>query len=213
MKTNHFAVRLDDDELTQADILFDLGSLLSTYDSAIARKEAFECLRRSLDVKSLYLGVGHVECARTEELLNGIIQSTNRQESSSSMSIMERINSSRVSLSSLLNQAALMGGDGTRPSTRSSAFGSCSSAASRGAHRLTAKSRQADSDRRSRNEQELNAWISQNSLIEVIPVSGTQAAANLSPKSSTLIETRTVSSTPKVYQLFTLFPSYLFKIT
>ncbi len=61
---------LDDDEKnTISTILYDLGCLLSNYESVILRKEGIECLRRSLDMKSLLFGPTHTECELIKEFL------------------------------------------------------------------------------------------------------------------------------------------------
>ena len=45
-----------------SEILFDLGCLLTSYDSIISKKEALDYLRRSLDLKVLLLGPNHPDC-------------------------------------------------------------------------------------------------------------------------------------------------------
>ena len=45
-----------------SEILFDLGNLLITHDSYISKREAIDCLRHSLDIKLLILGIDHSDC-------------------------------------------------------------------------------------------------------------------------------------------------------
>lgn len=56
-----------------AEILFDLGCLLATYDSKISKNEALDCIQRSLDIKILLLGPEHTDCLIINKKLNEIV--------------------------------------------------------------------------------------------------------------------------------------------
>lgn len=53
-----------------AEILFDLGCLLSTFDSHISKKEAIDYIRRALDIKVLLFGPNHNDCSIINSKLN-----------------------------------------------------------------------------------------------------------------------------------------------
>ncbi len=85
-KKNVSHEHLDDDEKNSiSTILYDLGCLLSNYESIILRREGIECLRRSLDIKSLIFGPNNPECELIKEFLtfveiqNNIVPSENGQ--------------------------------------------------------------------------------------------------------------------------------------
>jgi hypothetical protein len=63
----------NEEQNTIAEILFDLGCLLSTYDSHISKKESIECLRRCLDIKTLIMGLNHTDCVIIKKRLNEIV--------------------------------------------------------------------------------------------------------------------------------------------
>ena len=62
-----------EEQNTIAEILFDLGCLLATYESHISKREAIEYLRRSLDIKTLILGLNHSDCFIIKKRLNEIV--------------------------------------------------------------------------------------------------------------------------------------------
>ncbi|CAF0992027.1 unnamed protein product [Brachionus calyciflorus] len=70
----------NDDQNQLAEILFDLGGLLSNFDSIISKKEALECLRRSLDIKILIFGSNHDDCLIIKNKLNEILSQIARQQ-------------------------------------------------------------------------------------------------------------------------------------
>jgi hypothetical protein len=50
---NYEKLNLNEDENRVAEILFDLGLLLITFDFKISKRESIDCLRRALDIKLL----------------------------------------------------------------------------------------------------------------------------------------------------------------
>ena len=63
----------NEEQNNTAEILFDLGCLLATYDSRISKKEALDCIRRALDIKVLLLGPEHSDCMIINRKLNDTI--------------------------------------------------------------------------------------------------------------------------------------------
>jgi len=63
----------NEEQNNTAEILFDLGCLLTTYDSRVSKKEALDCIRRALDIKVLLLGPEHSDCVIINRKLNETI--------------------------------------------------------------------------------------------------------------------------------------------
>jgi len=63
----------DEEQNNTAEILFDLGCLLATYDSRISKEEALDFIRRALDIKVLLLGPEHSDCIIINKKLNEAI--------------------------------------------------------------------------------------------------------------------------------------------
>ena len=53
-----------------AEILFDLGCLLTTFETNISKKEAIDYIRRALDIKVILFGPNHADCTIINKKLN-----------------------------------------------------------------------------------------------------------------------------------------------
>jgi hypothetical protein len=161
-------LNLAEEENTMAEILFDLGCLLATYDSLISKNEALDCLRRALDIKSLHLGANHSDCQiikstltettvetaqfQQEQNLRGELESSGGE--SSFRALMSRVASSghvtqrsQQDSSSATSEVNKQGRKSARPSV----------------HRgLLLRSKVGEKN-------ELDAWIERNSVVELIP--------------------------------------------
>lgn len=150
----------NEEQNTIAEILFDLGCLLFTFESNISKREAFDCLRRSLDIKILLLGAEHMDCKIIKKKLNEI----NSYLSMYSYSLSRGFNmeNSREQLS------------------RTSSFGNRSTSSIKIYAQVSPRKKlekylqnfrkQNDLGSESNTVSgELNEWIKKNSIIEVIP--------------------------------------------
>ena len=64
---------MNDEKNTIAEILYDLGCLLATYESNLSKREAIDFLRRSLDIKVLIFGEKYWDCQVIKKRLNEIV--------------------------------------------------------------------------------------------------------------------------------------------
>lgn len=181
-------LNLAEEENTMAEILFDLGCLLATYNSLISKNEALDCLRRALDIKSLHLGANHSDCQiikstlteatvetaqfQQEQNLRGELESSGGE--SSFRALM-----SRVASSGQVTQRSLQ--DSSSAASEVNKQGRKSARPS-GVHRgLLLRSKVGEKN-------ELDAWIERNSVVELIPakayaatiVGGSRKATNSS---------------------------------
>lgn len=130
------------EENNKADILFNLGYLLSTFDSLIIKKEAFNFLRRSLDIKLLNNDELHPECQKIKSVLYKIAVETAHQYSQN-----ENIDSSIKNESQNIFNKRFCSLNTIKREKRS-------------------LNNYSEMNRRVNQRNELNQWIMKNSLIE-----------------------------------------------
>ena len=139
-----------------AEILYDLGSLLGTFDSSIARREAVDCVQRSLDIKALILGPSHPDCIIIKQKLNEII--FENAQLNAYLSSKASLNKGNVRRENYLM---------SRPSSTNKTY-SESAPKVKLVKCLRELKRQIGVDPDSVNTQ-LDLWIKKNSIIEKIP--------------------------------------------
>lgn len=72
-KNNSNKLMRSEEKNNISEILFDLGCLLSSYESSVSKKEALDYIRRALDIKVLQLGPNHADCLIIKKKLNEIV--------------------------------------------------------------------------------------------------------------------------------------------
>ena len=139
-------INTNNDQNTIAEILFDLGGLLATFEPILSKKEAIECLRRSLDIKTLILGADHDDCKLIKTRLSDIIAELACQKNQS-------VNSHAASLSR--ETISILGKEK-------------SSIRSRSNPKMTPISRNKKIETIGSNTDKLDEWIKKNSVTELI---------------------------------------------
>lgn len=160
--TQHLAqstkINTNDDQNTVAEILFDLGGLLATFEPTLSKKEAAECLRRSLDIKTLILGADHDDCRIIKTKLSDILTEVARQKNHSVNTLATSL--SRETISMLGSQK--------------------NSIRSQSNVRKTQISRSKKFVTVDANSNGLDKWIKRNSVIESISKSNMQSKLEIS---------------------------------
>ena len=149
-------LKLNEEENRIAEILFDLGLLLVTFDSKISKREAVECLQRSLDIKLLVFGPEHADCRVIKKKLSEVVA-----EYSSSRSVSRAASK----LESASRDQLAPSGLSTRPGSSSvKAYVDVSPK-----KRIESLRKQNSLYANASDENDLSRWIKRNSIIEVIP--------------------------------------------
>ena len=145
-----------------SEILFDLGSLLSTFESAISKREAVESIQRSLDIKALIFGVDHPDCMVVKERLNEIIF-----DSAQANTMQSSKNSSKLYMISEINTTTRGKNVNTRPSTSIKNYPETTSRIKLVNCIRELKSQLGNDQTLEHNP--FDEWIKKNSIIEKIP--------------------------------------------
>jgi len=152
LKTNpNSKLIVNEDPNAVAEILFDLGCLLATFESSLSKREAVDCLRRCLDLKVLIFGPNYIDCQMIKKKLGEILlenaQHLNKT-SSKNEKTREQTVTSRLSGTS-------------RPQ---SGFSDISPKKV-----IETLKKQNQIDAKSNGGNLLTEWIRKNSIIEIIP--------------------------------------------
>ncbi len=163
---------LSEEQNTIAEILFDLGCLLSTYESPISRKEAIDCLRRSLDIKTLIMGLNHADCVIIKKRLNEIVaENINKLKSSSEQLQLHRsqsiIDPSRDIRSAMRPVSSVRQYVEVTPRQRLNKY--LADFTKYDANSPSANPTGSNSSGSQLPNNPLDQWIRQNSIIEMIP--------------------------------------------
>lgn len=164
-QNNEFKLDSSELENTIAEILFDLGSLLSTYEAKISKNEAVDCLRRSLDIKILILGASHWECEIIKKKLNEVSVDTAQCAATNTnpmVTPVSRLESLDDNLRALLSRSSSIN---NKASATPRVTSSCKLPSARKSLDKFVNKRKQESDM----SKELDKWIANNSIIEVIP--------------------------------------------
>lgn len=142
-----------------AEILFDLGCLLTTYETKLSKKEGIECLRRSHDIKVIILGANHPDCVGIKNKIHDLVRENviKQTRKSSGNSIREQIIPSRNNSSG-----------SSRPATSVKSFAETSPKVQL-EKCLKEIRKHADFNMNSNENDDLDKWIKKNSIIELIP--------------------------------------------
>jgi hypothetical protein len=153
---------------TIAEILFDLGCLLSTFDSNISKKESIDYLRQSLDIKILLLGIDNDECQVIINELNKTIEqlilAQKRQHNSMNIRSISSATSTASNLSRSRSATTALTSTTATTTTTTTKRNSSKIKLRRYIEKLNISDDTLDSD-----NQKLNEWIKKNSIIEIIP--------------------------------------------
>ena len=154
-KLNYEKLKVNEEENRVAEILFDLGLLLITFDSKLSKREAVDCLRRSLDIKVLIFGVNHADCKVIKKKLSEIVTEYTQFLSRST---------SKLHVNESQHDAATNSRLSTRSNSSIKNYTEISPKKSiENLRKQNSLYANADADN------ELTKWIRQNSIIEVIP--------------------------------------------
>lgn len=182
--TNKQSHVFNEEQNTIAEILFDLGCLLSTYESSLARREAIECLRRSLDIKTLILGLNHADCAIIKKRLNQVVEESliNSMKSPVSQQLMRRSQSSISYLTEANTRQSF------RPASSVKNYTEISPKQRLDRYLKDFKTK-TETTSSTDSSNVLDQWIRQNSIIEMIPSKMEKKAATELLKTSTDVKT------------------------
>jgi hypothetical protein len=173
-KDDEFKLGSGEDENMIAEILFDLGCLLGTYESLLSKREAIDCLQRALDIKVLIQGPTHGDIVVIKKKLNEISCETAQLASLAKSAVASsRLDNFDDNLRALLNRSTI------RSTTASSSASVKSYSVSSPSPRkildkyVSNLNEQmcAGTGRMASGSSQLNNWIEKNSIIEVIPLS------------------------------------------
>ena len=141
-----------------AEILFDLGCLLTTYESKLSKKEGIECLRRSHDIKVIILGANHPDCIGIKNRINDLLRENvlkQQARKTSSNSIREHTLHSRNNSSTSRQATSVKSFVEASPRLQ---LEKC----------LKEIKKQAEFNNSSEND-DLDKWLKKNSIVELIP--------------------------------------------
>lgn len=146
-----------------AEILFDLGCLLATYESKLSKREGIDCLRKSHDIKIIILGSEHPDCLSITEKINDLIR-----ENASSKQKARKTSSNSINMR-----------DQNINSRNSSSFLPPASSAKSSFVEMPPKTQLENSlsqikkhlyfNYNSNHYDEFSKWVKKNSIIELIP--------------------------------------------
>lgn len=178
---NYEKLNINEDENRVAEILFDLGLLLITFDSKISKRESIDCLRRALDIKVLILGENHSDCKIIKKRLNEIVIEYSQYLSQVSKAQSHTDNGRVESVTSSLSIRS------------NSSIKSYSEVTPKKKIEMLRRQNTFDADTESNND--LTKWIKKNSIIEVIPSKrvGSSSKRSTESKSTSQPTEQTVS--------------------
>lgn len=142
-----------------AEILFDLGCLLSTYESKFSKREGIDCLRRSHDIKIVILGANHPDCLSIKNKINDLV----RENASRQARKNSGITNNREQYIPSRNSSSV-----SRPTTSVKSFVETSPKVEL-QKCLKEIKKQADFNINTNNDDDFNKWLKKNSIIELIP--------------------------------------------
>ncbi len=142
---------VNEDPNAVAEILFDLGCLLATFESSLSKRESVDCLRRCLDLKVLIFGPNYIDCQMIKKKMGEILLE-NAQHLNKTMNKSEKIREQAVT---------------SRLSGISRPQSGFTDISPKKAIEMLKKQNQLDA--KSNQSNLLNEWIRKNSIIEIIP--------------------------------------------
>ena len=153
---NYTKLKVNEEENRVAEILFDLGLLLITFDSKISKREAVDCLRRSLDIKVLIFGPDHSDYKVIKKKLNEIVTEYSQFISRSTSKLQNNENHRESVMASSLSTA--------RPTSSVKNYVEVTPK-----KKIENLRKQNSMYAKGHTENDLTKWIKRNSIINLIP--------------------------------------------